>query len=126
MSYNVMPILLYGWTGSQEHIGTCAKSFGEKHNIDCDVRLLCREIEIDFSNHFQSHIKTKNMRIELSHGDDYCDNEKYYFGIALYYIENVSHKDMQIIQDDIAQAFEKAMEGLEYPEPTFNTVVYWS
>lgn len=126
MSYTAIPILLYGWTGSQQHIGSCAKAFGDKYKIECDDSKLCLEIIAGFSKKFNKKLVESDFRIELSYGDDCCDTQKYYFGIACYDVNGLSHKDMKSIQKNIVQAFEKAMEGLEYPEPTFNNVVYWS
>lgn len=125
MSYTSLPLLVYGYTGSQEHVGKCLASFGEKYEIECNDHQRAREVVIEFSKNFEKHLNVpKNLVIELICDESYCDDIEYFFGLGWRWIGNTSHEDIMIVQNSMVESFKKAMDGLEYPEPTFNNVIY--
>lgn len=127
MSFKCMPLLVYGYAGTRDHVGACLRPFAEHNGIeqgDCTDSQLPLEVLTAFSKKFTKHLKKSNQIIELMSEESYCTEFDYFFGFAWRHIGNVTQEEMVAIQNKMVTAFEKAMEGLKYPTPTFNQVLW--
>lgn len=127
MSFKCMPLMVYGYAGTREHVGACLRAFAEYHGItqdDCTDSQLPVEILTSFRNEFLSQLKKSHHVIDLMAEESYCTQFDYFFGFAWRNIGNVTHEEMRAIQDSMVAAFEKTMDGVDFPTPTFSNVLW--
>lgn len=127
MSFKCMPLLVFGYAGTREYVGSCLRPFAEKHGIrqsDCTDSQLPLEILTEFKKTFTKNLKKSKQIIELMSEESYCTEFDYFFGFAWRHIGNVSQEEITVIQNNITDAFNKALEGIDCPTPTFNQVLW--
>lgn len=148
MGFQVEPILVYGWVGTPETVFEAIKNFVKmpdascsnagffentcEFNDGCCPRQICENYFDKLTENYKKAIKKLKIpenrydsyHINFVRSYDFMDEDRYYLGIEVKRISNLSSEDFTKLQSQMQNILNEVMGDVEYIPAKFHTLLH--